>query len=136
MTSTYNPGVHKFAVFVVCWTILLFVAGALVTSRDAALSVPSWPGPILPPMVGGVFYEHSHRLIAGALGVFTLILAILVWTKEKRTWLRWLALIAVLGVAVQAVLGGQGGIQLLHYLLPVILPCFVLIVFCAVLSLP
>src|SRR2546425_7930056 len=65
MTSTYNPGVHKFAVFVVCWTILLFVAGALVTSRDAALSVPTWPGPVMPPMVGGVFYEHSHRMIAG-----------------------------------------------------------------------
>ena len=43
MTATYNPGVHRFAVFVVCWTLLLFVAGALVTSNDAALSVPDWP---------------------------------------------------------------------------------------------
>jgi heme a synthase len=134
MTSTYNPSVHKFAVFTVCWTILLFVAGALVTSRDAALSVPSWPGPVMPPMVGGVLYEHSHRMIAGGLGVFTLILAVLVWTKEKRSWLRWFSAIAVAGVVVQAILGGQVVIQLLHYWLPVLHACFAQIVFAAVLS--
>jgi heme a synthase len=134
MTSTYNPAVHKFAVFVVCWTVLLFVAGALVTSRDAALSVPSWPGPVMPPMVGGVFYEHSHRMIAGGLGIFTLILAILVWLKEKRPWLRWFSAIAVGGVAVQAILGGQVVLQLLHYWLPVIHASFAQIVFAAVLG--
>src|SRR5216683_6215462 len=134
MTSTYNPSVHKFAAFVVCWTILLFVAGALVTSRDAALSVPTWPGPVMPPMVGGVFYEHSHRMIAGALGIFTLILAVLVWTKEERSWLRWFSAVAVGGVAVQAILGGQVVIQLLHYWLPVLHACFAQIVFAAVLS--
>lgn len=134
MTSTYNPGVHKFAVFVVCWTVLLFVAGALVTSRDAALSVPSWPGPLMPPMVGGVFYEHSHRLIAGALGILTLILALLVWTKEERSWLRWFSAIAVSGVVVQALLGGQVVIRLLHYWLPVLHACFAQIVFAAVLG--
>jgi heme a synthase len=134
MTSTYNPGVHRFAVFVVCWTILLFVAGALVTSRDAALSVPTWPGPVMPPMVGGVLYEHSHRMIAGALGVFTLLLAIVVWIKEKRSWLRWFSAIAVGGVVVQAILGGQVVIRLLHYWLPVLHACFAQIVFAAVLS--
>ncbi len=134
MTSTYNPGVHKFAVFVVFWTILLFVAGALVTSRDAALSVPTWPGPVMPPMVGGVFYEHSHRMIAGALGIFTLIVSVLIWTKEKRSWLRWFSAVAVGGVAVQAILGGQVVIQLLHYWLPVLHACFAQIVFAAVLS--
>src|SRR6267378_1807259 len=134
MASNYNPGVHKFAVFVVCWTILLFVAGALVTSRDAALSVPSWPGPIMPPMVGGGFYEHSHRMIAGALGIFTVILAILVWRKQERPWLTWFSAIAVAGVVVQAILGGQVVIRLLHYWLPVIHACFAQIVFAAVLS--
>src|SRR3977135_3396767 len=132
MTSNYNPGVHKFAVFVVCWPVLLFVAGSLVTSRDAALSVPSWPGPIMPPMVGGVFYEHSHRMIAGALGIFTVILAILVWRKEARPVLRWFSAIAVTGVVVQAILGGQVVIRLLHYWLPVIHACFAQIVFAAV----
>jgi heme a synthase len=134
MTSTYNQGVHRYAVFVVCWTILLFVAGALVTSRDAALSVPTWPGPVMPPMVGGVLYEHSHRMIAGALGVFTLVLAIVVWTKEKRSWLRWFSAIAVGGVVVQAILGGQVVLRLLHYWLPVLHACFAQIVFAAVLS--
>src|SRR2546427_12568169 len=58
----------------------------------------------------------------------------LLWVKEKRRWLRWLGLIAVLGVAVQAVLGGQVVIRLLHYWLPVIHACFAQIVFGAVLS--
>lgn len=134
MTANYNPGVHKYSIFVVCWTVLLFVAGALVTSRDAALSVPSWPGPVMPPMVGGVFYEHSHRMIAGGLGIFTLILAILVQLKEKRPWLRWFSAIAVGGVVVQAILGGQVVIRLLHYWLPVIHASFAQIVFAAVLG--
>ena len=88
MTSTYNPGVHKFAKFTVAWTVLLFVAGALVTSKDAALSVPDWPKsygtwfPSLRMLAGGAFFEHSHRVIAGVLGILVLILAILIWMKE------------------------------------------------------
>src|SRR5579864_5941666 len=137
MVSTYNPGVHRFAVFVVIWTILLLVAGALVTSNDAALAVPDWPlsyGSLTPPMVGGIFYEHSHRLIAGGLGVFALVLAVLVWVKDGRSWLRWFGIIAVFGVVVQAILGGQVVIWLLHYWLPVIHAGFAQIVFAAVLS--
>jgi heme a synthase len=88
----------------------------------------------MPPMVGGVFYEHSHRLIAGALGIFTLILSALVWTKEKRSWLRWFSAVAVGGVVVQAILGGQVVIRLLHYWLPVLHACFAQIVFAAVLG--
>src|SRR5271154_185368 len=140
MTATYHRGVHRFAVFVVCWTIFLFVAGALVTSQDAALSVPDWPstfGTLLPSWMqlnGGAFFEHSHRVIAGVMGVLTLILAIAIWVKEERVWLRWFAAIAVGGVVVQAILGGQVVIQLLHYWLPVIHACFAEIVFAAVLS--
>src|SRR5713101_2811261 len=137
MTTNYHPGVHKYALFVVCWSIFLFVAGALVTSNDAALAVPDWPlsyGTLNPPMVGGIFYEHSHRLIAGALGVFALILAIVVWAKEQRSWLRWFSAIAVGGVLAQAILGGQVVIQLLHYWLPVLHACFAQIVFAAILS--
>src|SRR5260370_1727524 len=130
MTSTHSSGVHKFAVFVVCWTVLLFVAGALVTSKDAALSVTDWPtshGALVPPLSslqGGDLYEFSHRVFAGGLGILTLALAALLWVKEKRLWLRWLGLIAVLGVAVQAILGGQVVIRLLHYLLPLLHSCF------------
>jgi cytochrome c oxidase assembly protein subunit 15 len=140
MTSTYNPSVHKFAVFTVCWTVLLFVAGALVTSKDAALSVTDWPKshgtwiPAFSTLQGGDLFEFSHRAIAGCLGILTIILAVLLRVKEKRLWLRWFGLVAVLGVAVQAVLGGQVVIRLLHYWLPVIHACFAQIVFGAVLS--
>src|SRR6266849_654893 len=138
MTSTYNAGVHKFSVFVVFWTVLLFVAGALVTSKDAALSVTDWPKPHgtwVPPLAmlqGGDLFEFSHRVVAGGLGLLTLTLAVLLWAKEKRPWLRWLGLSAVLGVAVQAILGGQVVIRLLHYWLPVIHASFAQIVFAAV----
>jgi cytochrome c oxidase assembly protein subunit 15 len=138
MTSTYHPGVHKFALFVFGWTILLFVAGALVTSNDAALSVPDWPtsyGTFTPPMYGGILYEHSHRLAAGALGIFLIIEAIVIWKYEQRRWLRWFALAAVGGVIAQAILGGQVVIQLLHYWLPVLHACFAQIMFGAILSL-
>jgi heme a synthase len=140
MKATYNPVVHKLAVFTVCWTVLLFVAGALVTSNDAALSVPDWPtshGSYLPPLEtlrGGALIEFSHRMIAGTLGILMLILAVLLWKKEERGWLRWFGVIAVAGVAVQAVLGGQVVLRLLHYWLPVIHACFAQIVFGAVLG--
>jgi heme a synthase len=137
MAATYNPTMHRFAVFVVLWTILLLIAGALVTSNDAALSVPDWPlsyGTLTPPMVGGIVYEHSHRVIAAGLGILTILLAIVIWMAEERRWLRWFAVIAVLGVIVQAILGGQVVIRLLHYWLPVIHACFAQLVFAAVLS--
>jgi heme a synthase len=140
MASNYNPGVHRFSVFVVCWTVLLFVAGALVTSKDAALSVTDWPtshGTLVPPLStlqGGDVFEFSHRAIAGGLGILVLVLAVLLGVKESRLWLRWLGFVAVLGVAVQAILGGQVVLRLLHYWLPVIHACFAQIVFGAVLG--
>src|SRR5260370_32089738 len=115
MTTTYNPGIHGFAKFVVAWTVLLFIAGALVTSNNAALSVPDWPKsfgtwfPSLRQLAGGAFFEHSHRVIAGGLGIFTLALAILIWLKDNRRWLRWFGVIAVLGVAGEGDFwGGRG----------------------------
>jgi cytochrome c oxidase assembly protein subunit 15 len=137
MTTTYHPSVHKFAIFVVCWTILLLIAGALVTSNEAALSVPDWPlsyGTLTPPMVGGIRYEHSHRVIAGVLGLLSIVLAVWVWAKDERRWLRWFTVMAVAGIAAQAVLGGEVVRQLLHYWLPVAHACFAQIVFAALLS--
>ena len=137
MTTTYHPSVHRFAIFVVCWTILLLIAGALVTSNEAALSVPDWPlsyGTLTPPMVGGIRYEHSHRVIAGVLGILSIVLAVWVWAKDARRWLRWFSVIAVAGIAAQAVLGGEVVRHLLHYWLPVIHACFAQIVFAALLS--
>lgn len=137
MKSSYHPGIHRFAVFTTCWTVLLLVAGALVTSHKAALAVPDWPksfGTWTPPMVGGVLYEHSHRVIAAILGVWTLILAILVWIKEERRWLRWFAVLAIAGIVAQALLGREVVVLLLHYWLPVWHACFAQIMFGAILS--
>jgi cytochrome c oxidase assembly protein subunit 15 len=140
MTTTYNPSVHKFAVFTVCWTVLLFVAGALVTSKDAALSVPDWPKsfgtwfPSLRMLAGGAFFEHSHRVIAAVMGFLVLFLAIWLWKTDPRPWMRWFGVTAVGGVVAQAVLGGQVVRQFLHYWLPVIHASFAQIVFAAVLS--
>jgi heme a synthase len=137
MRASYHRGVHLFAVFVVCWTVLLLIAGALVTSKDAALSVLDWPkshGVWVPPLVGPDVYEYSHRVIAGVVGFLTIILAIVIWVKEERRWLRWFGLIAVLAVVAQAILGGEVVRQLLAYWLPVIHACFAQLFFAAVLS--
>ena len=137
MKATYHSGVHRFAILVVCWTVLPLIAGALVTSTDAALSVTDWPkshGVWIPRLAGGDVYEYSHRVVAGGLGILTLILAAIVWAKEERRWLRWFVVIAVVGVFAQAILGGQVVIRLLHYWLPVIHACFAQIVFSAALG--
>src|ERR1700692_1166643 len=110
MTTAYNPGVHKFAIFLAVCPFFLLIAGALVTSNDAALSVPDWPlsyGSLTPPMVGGIRFEHSHRVIAAVLGLLSIALAVLVWAKDQRRRLRWFSIIAVAGIAVQGVLGGE-----------------------------
>jgi cytochrome c oxidase assembly protein subunit 15 len=108
--TTRTPvGLHRFAVFTTVCTFFLLIAGALVTSNDAGLSVPTWPfapGTILPRMVGGVLFEYSHRMIAGFVALLTVVLAAWAWNREGRRWVRWLAVGALALVVVQAVLGG------------------------------
>jgi len=106
--------VHRIAVLVAVATFLLIIVGGLVTSKGAGMSVPDWPttygyNMFLFPYsrwVGGIFWEHSHRLIASGVGFLTLILAGVTFWKEKRPWVRGLAVAAVLAVVVQGVLGG------------------------------
>jgi len=101
-------GVYRFAVLTCGWTVLLLMAGALVTSNDAADSVPDWPlayGKLIPPLVGGIRFEYAHRVIAGVVTILTLVLA--AWlTFSKVRWagkrLGWAALALV---ALQAGLG-------------------------------
>src|SRR6266446_10743196 len=110
MKAIYHRGVHGFAVFVFFWTVLLLVAGALVTSNEAALSVPDWPtsyGTVTPPMVGGIIYEHSHRVIAASVGLLTILLAAWLWLKDERSSVRWLGVAALGAVIAQGVLGGM-----------------------------
>jgi cytochrome c oxidase assembly protein subunit 15 len=90
-------------------TIFLIFAGGLVTSTGSGLSVPDWPlsyGMVFPPMVGGVFYEHGHRMIATLVGFLMLCLAILIGLFEKRSWVRKLAYVALAAVIIQGILGG------------------------------
>ena len=107
----FNPALHRFLIFLAVMTFLLLLAGGLVTSNQAGLSVPDWPTSFgslyrIPPMVGGVRYEHSHRMIAELVGLLTIVVAIWAWRSEQRAWMRWLGWIALMGVIVQGVLGG------------------------------
>jgi cytochrome c oxidase assembly protein subunit 15 len=109
--STSGPGplLYRYAQLVVLAVIFLLVAGAMVTSTGSGLSVPDWPlsfGQVMPPMEGGVFYEHGHRMIATGVGVLTILLAVWLWRRDPRPWMRKLGWVALLLVVLQGVLGG------------------------------
>lgn len=109
--ARFHPGLHRFALILSCCIFLLIIAGALVTSEDAGLSVPDWPtsfGSIykIPPMVGGVRFEHTHRMIAEGVGLLTILFCIAAFRVDRRKWLRGLSLAAIGTVILQGVLGG------------------------------
>jgi cytochrome c oxidase assembly protein subunit 15 len=103
---------HRLAVLTAAATCVLIVFGGLVTNTGAALAVPDWPttfghNMFLFPwsrMVGGVFYEHSHRLLGALVGLLTVGLAVVLWRRGGR--LRTLGVIALVGVIAQGVVGG------------------------------
>jgi len=96
------------------FTFGLLGAGGLVTSHNAGMSVPDWPNSygynmfLFPPSkwIGGILYEHTHRLIASGVGLMTTILAVWLWLKDSRKWMHWVGVAAFLLVVVQGVLGG------------------------------
>src|SRR5687768_1928447 len=102
-------------------TAVLIFAGGLVTSTESGLSVPDWPNTYgwfmfffpIEKMVGGIFYEHSHRLIASTVGFLILVQAIVLWRFEPRQWVRRLGFTALAAVITQGLLGG---ITVLWYL--------------------
>lgn len=110
-SSIPNPNIwlSRFSKLTCFSTLFLIFAGGMVTSTGSGLSVPDWPlsyGMFFPPMVGGVFYEHGHRMVASVVGLFTLILAIWLSRVEKRIWVRNLGFAALGAVMVQGILGG------------------------------
>lgn len=112
---------HRYAQFVSGATVLLIVAGGLVTSTGSGLAVPDWPTSYgwnmftfpMKHMVGGILYEHGHRLIASGVGFLTIVLAVWIWKADPRRWMRVLGFTALLAVCLQGLLGG---ITVLYFL--------------------
>ncbi|MFN0169057.1 MAG: COX15/CtaA family protein [Bryobacteraceae bacterium] len=104
-----SSGLHRYCLLFAACTLFLVVAGALVTSHDAGLSVPDWPlsyGKLMPEMEGGVFWEHGHRMIATTVGLLTIVLAVWLWRRDPRPWMRKLGLTTLGMVIAQGTLGG------------------------------
>jgi cytochrome c oxidase assembly protein subunit 15 len=138
--------VRRLAIVTAAMTLLLIVAGGLVTNTGAGLAVPDWPTTFgynmftypWSAMVGGIFYEHSHRLLGSVVGMLTIALAAALWRVGGR--LRVLGLVALAAVIVQGVLGGLR-VTLLELKLAILHGClaqayFALVVAIAVLAWP
>src|SRR6187549_3307147 len=105
---------HLYALLVAVSTAILIFAGGLVTSTGSGLSVPDWPTTYgwfmltfpVDKMVGGIFYEHTHRLIASVVGLLIVGLAAWLWRSEPRPWVRRLGYVALAAVITQGILGG------------------------------
>lgn len=102
-------GLNRFAVLVACATFVLIIAGALVTSHDAGLATSDWPlsnGQLFPKMVGNLFWEHGHRMVATTVGLLTIALVVYLFLREERAWARRLGLFGLTAVITQGLLGG------------------------------
>lgn len=107
--SAHSLALHRFAVITAGATFVLVFVGGLVTSTGSGLAVPDWPlsfGQVFPPMEGGVLFEHGHRLVASGVGLLMTVLAVWLWRREPRVWVRRLGGIAFAAVVLQGLLGG------------------------------
>jgi cytochrome c oxidase assembly protein subunit 15 len=113
-SASYSPWLHRFAVLTAGCTLLLIWIGGLVTSHGVGMAVPDWPTTYgynmfffpFSKWVGGIFYEHSHRLIAALVGLLTSILAAWIWARETTGKVRWRGLITI--IVLVAALGHRG----------------------------
>src|SRR4029077_8367264 len=98
---SYQPSLHRFALVTVLATLALIALGGLVTSHGVGMAVPDWPNTYgynlfffpVSRWVGGIFYEHSHRLLASAVGLMATVLALWLYGKSSRRFLRWTGVI-------------------------------------------
>src|SRR2546429_639260 len=110
----HRAWLNRFVWFTALTTLLLIFSGGMVTSKGVGLAVPDWPTTFgynmflfpISKWIGGVLFEHTHRLIASTVGFLTIILAIWLWRTEDRQSVKTLGLIAVAGVILQGILGG------------------------------
>lgn len=117
----YNQALHRFALLTAIATFLLIFVGGLVTSTGSGLSVPDWPTTYgqnmftfpIDQWVGGIKYEHGHRLFASLVGFLTVILTVWVAVKEERKWVKWLTFYSLGAVILQGILGGLTVLYLL-----------------------
>lgn len=108
-TVASSPALRVYTKIVAASTFVLLVVGAMVTSTGSGLAVPDWPlsfGQWMPPMEGGVLYEHGHRMIASFVGLLIVIEAVWLWRADDRAWVRAFGWAALVGVVVQGLLGG------------------------------
>lgn len=137
-----NISLHRFALLTAGCTAFLIFVGGLVTSTQSGLSVPDWPTTYgwnmftfpFSKWVGGIFYEHSHRLVASTVGFLTVILTIWTWAKEKRSWVRWLSVAALGAVILQGVFGGLTVIFLLPAWISTVHACLAQTFFCLIIA--
>src|SRR3954447_6342358 len=135
--SSYHPRLHLIALLTACATFPLIFMGGLVTSHGAGMSVPDWPNSygynmfLFPPRfwVGGILYEHTHRLMGTVVGLLSITLAVAAWKIEKRKWVSNLALAVLGAVILQGVLGGLR-VVLVKLDLAIIHACFAQAFFC------
>lgn len=102
------------ALVLVVATLLVVVAGGVVTSAEAGLAVPDWPGSFgsnmflypLARMTGGIYYEHAHRLYGALVGLTSIATAVALWRRDVPRLLGTFAAAIVLMVIVQGLMGG------------------------------
>jgi cytochrome c oxidase assembly protein subunit 15 len=138
MSDAPCRGLHRLAVVTAGATLGLLFVGGLVTSTGSGLAVPDWPlsfGQVFPPMVGGVLFEHGHRLVAALVGALTLVLAAWVSLGETRPAVRLLALLALFVVILQGVLGGVTVLYRLPLGVSVSHACLAQVFFCLAVTL-
>src|SRR5688500_8952540 len=134
----YSAWRHAWANVTCAATLVLIFIGGLVTSTGSGLAVPDWPlsyGMLMPPMVGGIFYEHGHRMAATFVGFLTLVLALWTWRRETRPGVRRLAWAALGVVVAQGLLGGITVIFLLPTAVSVLHACLAQTFFCLTVAL-